>query len=160
MLSRGKYSEGNKQSSSSLLVQALRKERQTFFKLKLKSFLSLHKMSLYLVTQLCLTLWPHGLQPARLFCPWGFSRQRILEWIAMPSSRRSSQARDQTQVSCIAGGFFTVWATREAYKVSLVASNMMNCNIYESTLLLFWNVTIKIHALSSSMEWTWMERKY
>ena len=32
----------------------------------------------------------------------------------MPSSRESSQPRDQTQVSCIAGGFFTIWATREA----------------------------------------------
>ena len=38
---------------------------------------------------------------------------RILEWIAMPSSRGSSQPRDQTQVSCIAGGFFTIWASRE-----------------------------------------------
>ena len=33
---------------------------------------------------------------------------RILEWAAMPFSRRSSQSRDQTHVTCIAGGFFTV----------------------------------------------------
>ena len=33
--------------------------------------------------------------------------QAILEWVAMPSSRGSSQPRHQTQVSCIAGGFFT-----------------------------------------------------
>jgi len=32
---------------------------------------------------------------------------RILEWVAMPSSRGSSQPRDQTGVSCIAGRFFT-----------------------------------------------------
>ena len=32
---------------------------------------------------------------------------RTLEWIAMPSSRVSSQPRNQTHVSCIAGGFFT-----------------------------------------------------
>ena len=32
----------------------------------------------------------------------------------VPYSRGSSQPRDQTQVSCIAGGFFTSWATREA----------------------------------------------
>ena len=31
---------------------------------------------------------------------------RILEWVAIPFSRGSSQLRDQTQVSCIAGGFF------------------------------------------------------
>ena len=40
---------------------------------------------------------------------------RILERIVMPFSRGSSQPRDRTQVSCIAGGFFTIWATREAY---------------------------------------------
>ena len=32
---------------------------------------------------------------------------RILEWVVFPFSRVSSQLRDQTQVSCIAGGFFT-----------------------------------------------------
>ena len=32
---------------------------------------------------------------------------RILEWVAFPFSREFSQPRDQTQVSCIAGGFFT-----------------------------------------------------
>ena len=32
---------------------------------------------------------------------------RILEWVPMPSSRRSSQSRDQTQVSLIVGRFFT-----------------------------------------------------
>ena len=41
---------------------------------------------------------------------------RILEWVAIPFSRGSSQARDQTQVSHIADGFFTSWATREAHK--------------------------------------------
>ena len=38
---------------------------------------------------------------------------RILEWVAFPFSRGSSQPRDWTQVSHIAGGFFTSWATRE-----------------------------------------------
>ena len=37
---------------------------------------------------------------------------RILEWVAISFFRVSSQPRDQTQVSCIAGGFFTFWATR------------------------------------------------
>ena len=44
----------------------------------------------------------------------GILQTRILECIAVPFSRRSSQPRDWTQVSCIAGGFFTSWATREA----------------------------------------------
>ena len=44
----------------------------------------------------------------------GILQARILEWVAFPSSRRSSQLRDQTHVSRIAGKFFTSWATREA----------------------------------------------
>ena len=44
----------------------------------------------------------------------GILQARILEWVAFPFSRGPSQARDQTQVSCIAGRFFTIWATREA----------------------------------------------
>ena len=39
---------------------------------------------------------------------------RILEWVAIPFSEGSPQLSDQTQVSHIAGGFFTSWATREA----------------------------------------------
>ena len=39
---------------------------------------------------------------------------RILEWVAYPFSRGSSRPENQTGVSCIAGGFFTSWATREA----------------------------------------------
>ena len=39
---------------------------------------------------------------------------RILEWVAIPFSRGSSQPRGQTPVSCIAGRFFTILATREA----------------------------------------------
>ena len=38
---------------------------------------------------------------------------RILEWVAMPSSRGSAQPRDRIQFSGIAGGLFTIWATRE-----------------------------------------------
>ena len=40
----------------------------------------------------------------------------ILEWVAYPFSSRSSQPRNQTRVSCITGGFFTSWATREAHR--------------------------------------------
>ena len=39
---------------------------------------------------------------------------RIPEWVAFPFSRGSSQSRDWTQVSHIAGRFFTSWASREA----------------------------------------------
>ena len=40
---------------------------------------------------------------------------RILEWVAFPFSRGSSQPRDWTQVSRIAGRFFTNWTIREAW---------------------------------------------
>ena len=41
----------------------------------------------------------------------GILQARILEWVAIPFSRRSSWPRDWTWVSCIPGGFFTIWAT-------------------------------------------------
>ena len=44
----------------------------------------------------------------------GILQARILDWVAFPFTRGSSQPRDQTQVSRIAGRFFTSWATREA----------------------------------------------
>ena len=37
----------------------------------------------------------------------GILQARILEWVAIPFSREPSQPRDQTQVSCTLGGFFT-----------------------------------------------------
>ena len=50
----------------------------------------------------------------------GILQARILEWVALPCCRRSSQPRDQTQVSRIAGRFFTSWATREAHFNSVI----------------------------------------
>jgi len=43
----------------------------------------------------------------------GILKAKILEWVTFPFSNGYSQPRDWTQVSCIAGGFFTSWATRE-----------------------------------------------
>ena len=63
------------------------------------------------VAQSCLTLCdPMG------YTVHGILLARLLEWVAFPFSRGSSQPRDRTQVSCIAGGFFTSWTTREAPK--------------------------------------------
>ena len=58
------------------------------------------------------SLWPVDC------CPPGSSirgipQVRILQWVAISFSRGSSQPRDQTQVFCIAGGFFTIWTNRE-----------------------------------------------
>ena len=57
---------------------------------------------------------PRGLQPARLLCPRD-SQARILRWAAISFSRGSSQPRDRIHVSCIAGRFFTIWATRAVH---------------------------------------------
>ena len=47
------------------------------------------------------------------FSVHGILQARIVEWFAMSSSRGSSQPRDQTQVSHIERGFFTIWDTRK-----------------------------------------------
>ena len=44
----------------------------------------------------------------------GILQARILEWVAFPFSSESSHPRNQTGVSCIAGGFSINWAIREA----------------------------------------------
>ena len=61
-----------------------------------------------LVTQSCLTLC----DPLEYSLPGssvlGILQARILEWVAIPFPRGSPQPRGQTQVSCMAGGFFTI----------------------------------------------------
>ena len=57
------------------------------------------------------SLRPRG--PTRLLCPWD-SPGKIPEWVVISFSRGSSQPRDWTQVSHIAGRGFNLWATREA----------------------------------------------
>ena len=74
------------------------------------------KLCVCLVTQSYLTLWdpwdcsPPGSSVHEIF------QARILEWVAMPSSRGSFWPKDQICASCIsctAGGFFTCWAIAE-----------------------------------------------
>ena len=66
------------------------------------------------LVQLFVTLWTVARQTP---LSMRILHAKIQEWVVMPSSRVSSQLRDRTQVSrsfFIAGGFFTIWATREA----------------------------------------------
>ena len=64
------------------------------------------------------------LSPVRLFAtPWtvhGILQGRILAWLAFPFSRGSSQPRNRSKVSHIAGGFFTNWAIREAHNANQI----------------------------------------
>ena len=63
------------------------------------------------ITQSCPTLC-HPMD----YIVHGILQARILEWVAVPFSRGSSQLRNQTQVSHTTGRFFTSWATRESQK--------------------------------------------
>ena len=68
-----------------------------------------------LVAKLCLTLetpWNCSTPGSSVH---GIFQTRILECVAISSCRGSSQPRDWTWISCIAGRFFTDWATREVY---------------------------------------------
>ena len=59
----------------------------------------------------------------------GILQARILESVAFPISKGSSQPRVLTQVTHIAGGFFTIWATRGALSSIRVFSNELACPI-------------------------------
>ena len=74
-----------------------------------------------LFTQSCPTLWDSmdGSLPGLSVI--GILQARIPEWIAIFFAKGSSQPRDQTQVSRIAGGSFTIWATREAPFLTLTS---------------------------------------
>ena len=84
-----------------------------------------------------------GLNPGLLHCRqilYQLSHKgspRILEWVAYPFSSRSSQPRNWTGISCIAGGFFTNWAIREhntIYPYFLYSLAM----VFHWTVLLAW----------------------
>ena len=69
----------------------------------------------------------------------GILHARILELVAFPFTRGSSQPRDQAQVSHIAGGFFTSWATRKKVKSEVAQScptlcDPMDCSLPASSI--------------------------
>ena len=70
------------------------------------------------------SLWPHGLEPTRLLCPWnspgkntGVGCHALLQG--------SSQPRDWTQVSCFVGRFFTIWTTWEFQYMYILCANLL-----------------------------------
>ena len=107
--------------------------------------LSVYDCVCVLVTQSCLTLCnPMG------YTVHGIPQARILEWVAIPFSKGSSQPRLWTQVSHIAGSFFTSWATREAQCIWLA---MFNVSITIITIPLVWE-------MSSGKQWHEIEFLY
>ena len=112
------------------------------------------------------------LSHVRLFVtPWtilivhGILQAGILKWVAFPFSRGSCQPRDWTQVSRIASGFFTSWATREAQKArvckNLYTLNVCFCGLNQKIIPKFsvWHTTdktlprIRRHASVDNSNW-------
>ena len=83
-------------------------------------FLVFFSFCCYLFADSSLTLlWPHGLQPARLLCPWDFPGKNtgvgghfLLQGIFW--------LRDGTHVSCIAGSFFTTVPPGKTFRMLFV----------------------------------------
>ena len=83
----------------------------------------------------------------------GILQVRILEWVAIPFFRGSSGPRDWTWVSCIAGRFFIIWATREApmYWGPPIEGNLQKIRQYISQR--FPDATWVYHILINSHPW-------
>ena len=70
------------------------------------------------------SLWPKDCSPSSSSVH-GVLQARILGWVAFPSSGALPLPRHPTQVSCIVGRFFTIWATREAHLLCLYIKNKL-----------------------------------
>ena len=66
----------------------------------------------------------------------GILQARMLEWVAIPFSRESSQPRDRTQAFCIAGGFFTIWAILQLIERSLFSLSALTKYCYMKNTVL------------------------
>ena len=108
-----------------------------------------------IVRHMCLWMWKKwkSLSRVPMDCsPLGSSvhgilQARILERVAIPFSRGSSQPRDETQVSPIANGFFTSWAAREAHVYLCLCANIDSC---EATHLEVGGIPSRRHTLKFS----------
>ena len=85
----------------------------------------------------------------------GIFQARILEWVAFPFFRGSSQARDLTQVSRTADGFFTSWATREALlHIETVFVNLPDFSAFDTTECYHWGKeTTSVWSTTTANSW-------
>ena len=104
------------------------------------------------VTQLCPTLCD-----AMDYTVHGILQARTLEWVAFYFSRGSSQPRDWTQVSRIAGRFFTSWATREALRGLMQHPSLLYprpLSLWRSTADLYLHSSVQFsHSVLSNCLW-------
>ena len=98
------------------------------------------------VAQSCLTLCdPMDCSPPGSSVH-GIFQARVLEWVAISFSRGSSQPRDRTQVSRIAGRHFTVWATRKPGRGSITVTKTRpgtNCGSDHELLIAKFRLKLK-----------------
>ena len=83
------------------------------------------------------SLRPHGLQPSRFLCPREISRQEHWSGLPCPLSGGCPNPGIEPRVSCTAGGFFAVWATREAWLPTIQD---------EDIAIVFYLASYKIHS--------------
>ena len=106
-----------KRSSTSLTVAHQCWHPACNFSPKTILFYSFHSETDTVIYSILNSVVSDSLQPVDCSRPsssiHGILQARILEWVAISFSRRSSQPRDWTQVSHIVGRRFTIWATRE-----------------------------------------------
>ena len=97
-----------------------------------------------LIAQSCPTLWDPMDCSLSGSSVHGILQRRILRWVAIPFSRVSSWPRGWTQISCIAGRFFTIWATREAPHIGLIFFDYVVGHFFtnmDENSLWFYNLT-------------------
>ena len=108
-----------------------------------------------LVAQLCLTLCdPMNCSPPGSSVH-GMLQARTLEKVAIPFSRASFQPRDWSQVSCIEGRLFTIWAIREALPIIHKSIKILGVQRYKSLVIRvwYWAQTDISAILSSPIYW-------
>ena len=88
------------------------------------------------------SLWPHELYSLPGSSVHGILQARILECVTIPFPKGSSQPRDWTWISCIAGRFLAIWATREALSYIPLLHNM---KVFDGLVLLMptWVMGVK-----------------
>ena len=95
---------------------------------------SIQQSGLRSVVQSCLTVW----DPMDCSLPgssvYGIFQARILEWVAISSSRGSSWPRDWTRVSCIGRQMLYHWATREAHATIVIEITSINVGSLQKLL--------------------------
>ena len=113
---------------------------------------------LCLVAQLCLTLCdPMDCSLPGSSVHW-ILHAKIMEWVAMPSSRGFSSPRNRTQVSCTAARFFTSWTPREVPMLWIEADKSLRCYyvvFLETTQSIFMAFTL-ILQLAGPITYFWL----